>query len=162
MRVIRLTHEDLPEVADLEALCFSTPWTLQQIRSGFNSESGCLFGVRDEGILAGYISLVVLPPEMEILNIAVHPDHRRRGLGKALVGAALEHARAGSVQTCFLEVDEANTAALGLYELYGFCQSGRRRAYYRLPTGARDAILMRCSPGSTPAPMNATDRGGIS
>ncbi|SDB33795.1 ribosomal-protein-alanine N-acetyltransferase [Desulfonatronum thiosulfatophilum] len=146
MQVARLTHEDLSEVAELEALCFAAPWSLQQIRSGFDSESSCIFGVRKSGVLVGYISLVVLPPEMEILNIAVHPDHRRRGLGKALVGAALEHARAENVENCLLDVDEANTAALGLYEFFDFCRTGRRRAYYRFPSGARDAILMRCSP----------------
>lgn len=142
-RVVRLDQTDLPAVADLEAACFAEPWSLRQIQTGFSQPSGCILGVRGDQTLVGYISLVILPPEMEILNIAVLPGCRAQGVGKALVQAALEQARVHQVHSCFLEVDESNAPALGLYEKFNFCPTGRRRGYYRLPTATRDAILMQ-------------------
>lgn len=87
---------------------------------------------------AGFlVSREIAPGEREILNIAVHPAYRRRGLGKKLMETEL----ARSKGAWFLEVRESNAAAIALYRSMGFEIAGRRPDYYRTPTEA--AIVMR-------------------
>jgi ribosomal-protein-alanine N-acetyltransferase len=85
-----------------------------------------------------------LAGEAEVLTIAVPPWARRRGVGRALMAAAMGAARAAGARVMFLEVDVANTPAVALYERLGFERAGLRRAYYdRGPSGRADALVMR-------------------
>ena len=79
-------------------------------------------------------------PEMDIINLAVARDQRRRGLGGLLLRAALDRAASEGVRRAFLEVREGNQAARALYETLGFRQTQRRPAFYGEPV--EDAILM--------------------
>lgn len=141
-----LSRDELPEAASLEAGFFPAPWSCQQFLNGYDQGISHVHGVRIEDALVGYISSQILPPEMEILNIAVARDFQQRGLGRVLGAAALKHGAALGVAACHLEVDEANTAALHLYMSLGFSRVGRRQGYYRHPEGSRDAIVMFCAP----------------
>lgn len=97
----------------------------------------CLVAVV-EGAVAGFlVSRQTASDEHEILNMAVGPSHRRRGVARRL----LEHVLAGSAGAWFLEVRESNIAALNLYKQFGFQATGRRDAYYEDPREA--AIVMR-------------------
>ena len=78
--------------------------------------------------------------EAEILNIAVHSAHRRKGIASALLSAALQHFQHSSVSGIFLELRESNLPALALYRQFGFVVSGRRKSYYAHP--AEDALCM--------------------
>lgn len=83
-----------------------------------------------------------LAGESELITLAVHPAHRRRGLARGLLDRWLS-ASSGPAQTAFLEVASDNDAAIALYQSVGFEQSGLRRAYYvRKPAPAVDAVLM--------------------
>ena len=85
----------------------------------------------------------VVLDEVELLTIATHPDHRRRGLARACLAAFEAEARARGARTAHLEVAAANTPAVALYEAAGWAHAGRRKGYYRTPEGARiDALLM--------------------
>ncbi|WP_244148965.1 GNAT family N-acetyltransferase [Desulfonatronum thioautotrophicum] len=143
-RVLLLSRADLSEVVALEAEHFPAPWSLEQFQSSYDRGMCRVHGVRDGAILIGYTSCLVLPPEMEILNMAMLPIFRRRGFGRALVTAALKDGIANGISVCHLEVDETNLAALSLYSALGFTQIGRRRGYYHDPQGIKDAVLMRC------------------
>jgi [ribosomal protein S18]-alanine N-acetyltransferase len=145
-RVLLLSRDELPDAAALEAEHFPGPWSLGQFQSGHAQGTCRVHGIRLEVALIGYISCQILPPEMEILNMAVGRDFRGRGLGRALVAAALEDGAALGIDACHLEVDEANFAAIHIYTALGFTPIGRRRNYYRHPEGARDAILLQCDP----------------
>jgi len=79
--------------------------------------------------------------DAELLNIAVHPEHRGKGLAGQMLDALLIELRARGVRTAFLEVRESNNAARGLYDSRGFTPIGRRRNYYRRPV--EDALVMR-------------------
>ena len=79
--------------------------------------------------------------EGEILNLAVAPAGRRRGLGRALVEAMLEALRTRGIRQVYLEVRESNSSARALYASRGFKEVGRRKAYYRRPV--EDAIVLR-------------------
>lgn len=145
-RVFLLSRDDLPDAAALEAEHFPAPWSLGQFQRGHAQGTCRVHGIRLEVVLIGYISCQIFPPEMEILNMAVRQDFRGRGLGRALVAAALEDGAALRIDACHLEVDETNLAAVHLYTALGFTRIGRRRNYYQHPDGARDAILMQCDP----------------
>jgi [ribosomal protein S18]-alanine N-acetyltransferase len=141
--VVVLTTEDVQELAQLEGMCFAQPWSLAQLRKALASDAYLALGLRVNGVLTAYASLTVLPPEMEILNLAVEPSCRGQGLGKQLAREALRHAWSRGVQTCFLEVDAGNEPALRLYTALGFARTGIRPGYYPSPTGRRDAVIMQ-------------------
>lgn len=85
----------------------------------------------------------VVVDEVELLTIATHPEHRRKGLARGTLAAFEAEALARGARTAHLEVAAGNTAARGLYEAAGYRQTGLRRGYYRLPEGGRmDALLM--------------------
>jgi ribosomal-protein-alanine N-acetyltransferase len=92
------------------------------------------------GVVAGFLLVRVIPPEAEILNLAVAPSARRKGEGGALVKAALEEFRMRRVSRVFLEVRESNKTGIAFYEKHGFSRTGRRSNYYRDPDEA--AIIM--------------------
>lgn len=90
-----------------------------------------------DGQIAAFLVIrQTAPDEAEILNIAVDPAHRRRGLARKLLASAFR-----SPRTFFLEVRQSNTSAQALYRSFGFTRCGRRPGYYRHPD--EDAILMR-------------------
>lgn len=94
------------------------------------------------GEILGFVVTSAVMDEGSIHNIAVHPDHRRRGIGSALMATALAAMRRKGLRLCLLEVRESNTAAHFLYRRLGFRIDGRRPNYYPAETGREDALLM--------------------
>ncbi|HWE98623.1 MAG TPA: GNAT family N-acetyltransferase, partial [Caulobacteraceae bacterium] len=93
------------------------------------------------GAPRGFVLARTAADEAEILMIAVEPDHRRRGLGAALMAAAVDAAHAAGAAAMLLEVAQDNAAARALYGGRGFTEVGRRRGYYRRSGGeAVDAL----------------------
>lgn len=91
----------------------------------------------------GFAVLQIVPPEAEILTIAIAPDRQGQGVGRVLIQAALAHAARAGAHTLFLEVAEDNARARALYARTGFCETGRRRGYYaRDPGPAVDALIL--------------------
>lgn len=93
-----------------------------------------------KGKLTGFLIARHARDEAEILNLAVAPEERRKGLGQALLSAAVESFRLRGVSRVFLEVRESNRPAIAFYEKRGFSNTGRRERYYRDPSEA--AIVM--------------------
>jgi len=151
-RFARLDLPDLPALAALERRCFSMPWGEREFRLGLVGGVFKVFGLHGPQGLAAYISFHHILDEMEVLNIAVHPDLRRRGLGARLLGLALGICAGLGVRTAHLEVRTGNAPARALYARFGFVQTGLRRGYYT-DTG-EDAVLMALdlpAPGLPPA-----------
>ncbi len=91
----------------------------------------------------GFVLLRIIPPEAEILTLAVDPAAQRRGLGAILVDVAAALVAGRGVETLFLEVAEDNTAARALYQKTGFTETGRRKGYYPRPEApAADALVL--------------------
>jgi ribosomal-protein-alanine N-acetyltransferase len=138
---IRLAAEaDLPAIVGIEHAVFSDPWSLEAFR---RSLAGIVTVAVSGETVAGYLVAHHTSDFGEILNVAVHPDHRRHGIGWALVEDVLWRLASDSVGLVFLEVRESNTAAQRLYGRMGFEAVGRRSAYYREPK--EDAVVMRIS-----------------
>lgn len=92
---------------------------------------------------AALIVISVIAPEAEILNIGVAPNHRRQGLGAALLQDAIAALRGRRVDTLFLEVAADNAPARALYARSGFVQVGLRRGYYARAAGRVDGLILR-------------------
>lgn len=130
------------QVMNLEALCFAYHWTEEQFRLGLERGAFHIHGARLGERIVGYVAFSVIQDEMEVLNLAVHPEFRRRGLGARLLDAALRTARLEGAMAGYLDVKESNQAAIDLYRKFGFNQIGVRRRYY--PDTGEDALLFRC------------------
>lgn len=137
--VVRLGLADLSEVVRLERACFPYHWTEEQFKLGLGRGAYHVLGIRDGDRLAAYLAFSVIAGEMEILNLAVDPPQRRRGLATRLMAALEEICRARQVVSGFLDVRASNLPAIDLYRKFGFSQCGVRRAYY--PDNGEDALL---------------------
>lgn len=148
---------DIAGVMDLERMCFRTRWTREQFLLGLERRAFRILGVRLRGVLVAYVAFSVIAGEMEILNIAVHPFHRRKGLARLLLADVLETCRAEKVEQGFLEVRRSNTGAIDLYEKFGFIQVGTRKNYY--PDNNEDALLYRLDISREEAAGKPTTQG---
>jgi len=138
MTIRPMRPDDLAAVAAIQA---QNPHAAQWNPEDYLSRESYVAEI--ENTLVGFLVLLPLgPAEAEILNIAISPAFRRRGIGRALLSQA-----AG--RTLHLEVRASNAGTLAFYRALGFLESGRRRAYYRQPP--EDAILMS-RPMSHPVP----------
>jgi ribosomal-protein-alanine N-acetyltransferase len=122
-----------------------TPWTESAFRDEFETKEGSVFVLRSPNLLLAFAVVRRVGAEMDILNLAVAPDHRRRGYGRLLARSLIEKAFAEGITRVFLEVREGNRAARGLYRSLGFCETQTRPDFYRNPT--EDAILMAVEAG---------------
>lgn len=137
----RLSEENSAAVAEIEKLCFSTPWSEATISSEIKSGFSDFFGAFSEEKLAGYIGGRTIAGETEIFSVAVSPEFRRKGIAKALIEKFIETVRKKETQVIFLEVRASNLPAIALYEKNGFVFCGLRKNYYTNPT--ENALLMR-------------------
>lgn len=139
--IMPMTYEHIPEVAELERLCFADPWSERLLREQLENESAAaLVALGEKGTLLGYASLSVVLDEGYIANVAVRPEYRRQGVARELLGVFRRFAQGSHLAFLTLEVRASNAAAIALYESEGYREAGRRRNYYRHP--AEDAIIM--------------------
>ncbi len=136
----RMSLDDLDEVARLEKLCFSDPWTKQSFQEDLEHQFSISLVVRFDQRIIGYTCLWCVDEQMEIANIAVSPEFRRKGIGRMLIETIISESIKRGCHSAHLSVRESNLPALNLYKEFGFVEAGRRKRYYRLPV--EDAIIM--------------------
>ena len=129
--VREMEEGDLPAVAVLEEASFPNPWPLEALRHELTANPFCrAFVVEEAGGVAGYAYLWVIFEQGHLINIAVHPNLRGRGLGEALLLRVLREAVAQGARVVHLEVREENAPAIALYRKHGFEVLGRVERYY--------------------------------
>lgn len=134
---------DAPAMASAHAQAFDSPWDAMDFEDLLDSPGVFGFVVRNEDP-AGVLICRSVGGEAEILTVGVAPWARRKGVGLALMTAAIGGARATGAAAMFLEVDVGNRSAIALYERLGFARTGLRRGYYdRGAAGRADALVMR-------------------
>jgi ribosomal-protein-alanine acetyltransferase len=133
---------DIEAVARIERASFADAWSENDFTAVLDSAHTIFLVAEDaQAGVAGYVILLAVLDDSEILNIAVSPDSRGRSIGSALLDAAISRAIEAGAREMFLEVREANAAARALYESRGFAEVSRRVAYYRNPV--EDALVLR-------------------
>lgn len=123
---------DLEAMATIHRASFAKAWSANEIGQ-FVAAPGCLSLIAStapEQPVQGFLIVRSAGDEAEILTLAVDPGHRRNGLGRALLAAAIASLREAGAKRLFLEVDEANAPARGLYQSLGAVAVGRRTRYY--------------------------------
>lgn len=131
-------------VLAIERAVFGDPWPEDDFLDCVTTDAVFLVAVPPEGGgIAGYVVARDVAAEGEILNLAVAPGGRRRGVGRALVTEVLRVLATRGVREVFLEVRESNVGARALYAAHGFREVGRRARYYRRPV--EDAIILRAA-----------------
>jgi ribosomal-protein-alanine N-acetyltransferase len=124
-------------IARLECALGRLSWNREGVAATLaGRQNGGFVAVKD-GLQVGHLLYSHVVDEMEILTVAVEPEYRRQGVGHSLMHRALGLA---SVRSVHLEVRESNSAAQGLYRVWGFQPVGRRLGYYE---DGEDALLMR-------------------
>ena len=139
-----MRNDDLPGVMAIEQLSFSNPWLESTFRGEIQNEgiSQPIVAVeRGSSAIIGYVIYWLIQDEVQINNVAVHPDYRRRHIGEAMMNRVLEDARTKGGRYAVLEVRLSNVAARTLYEhKMGFVHLDIRTAYYTNPI--EDALVL--------------------
>jgi ribosomal-protein-alanine N-acetyltransferase len=156
LEFFRLGRNELDALAALEGLCFTLPWSKEQLAGHLTLPHFAAFGLRaplrknagaqgdtPDAPLLAYLSFYHSPDELEILNLAVAPEWRRHGCGARLLRLVLRMAANMGIGRAVLEVRSGNLAALALYTGQGFTQVGRRSGYYH--DSGEDALVLACS-----------------
>jgi ribosomal-protein-alanine N-acetyltransferase len=138
MQVRRLVYSDLPAVLSIERRAFETPWSLAMFVLELSKPSGICLAIADGDTLAGYLVCSRYAEVWHLMNIAVTPEQRRRGIARRLLERLLDEAGPNARYT--LEVRTSNHGAIAMYEKLGFRRAGHRRRYYH--DNGEDALIM--------------------
>ncbi len=137
------SDRDLARIVEIEQLAFPTPWSLGAFRRELTLPFSRLTVAVSEddpsSLPEGFLCRWLVADECHVLNVAVHPDYRRFGVGARLLGAAISEAREKGADLVTLEVRRSNLAARGLYRKFDFEERRLRRHYYG---PGEDAIVM--------------------
>lgn len=152
-------EEDVWALLAIERQCFSHPWTAGNFRDGIAERGRSWILVlrtpvepsEPGGGIVAYCAFRVVVDELHVHNLAVHPGHRGRGLGRRLLVLAMDFAARRGARAALLEVRQSNWPALQLYRSLGFQVSSIRRNYYERPR--EDALLLR-KPDLGPASLS--------
>ena len=141
MMITEMNTAHVAQVAQLEKLCFADPWSEKSIASELENKWALWLVAVEEDLVIGYIGSQTSIDETDVMNVAVHPDCRRRGIAEALIMELVEQLKRKGSRALMLEVRASNAPAIALYEKLGFAQVGCRKNYYRNPR--EDALILR-------------------
>ena len=140
MKVIPMTAAHTVRLAELEKLCFSEPWSEKALLEEIDNPAAHFVVVAEEDEVLGYGGMHTVLGESYIDNIAVFPEYRGRGAGRAVTQALIDKAKENDGVFITLEVRASNTPAITLYESLGFENVGVRKRFYTNPD--EDAVIM--------------------
>jgi len=141
MMIVHMNESHVAQVAALEKICFSDPWSENSVASELKNPLSCWLVAEVDGEVAGYVGSQTVMDESDMMNVAVHPDYRRKGIAEKLVMELVEALKKRDSRCLTLEVRASNEPARALYEKLGFVQVGLRKNYYRNPR--EDALILR-------------------
>ena len=139
--IIPMTSDHLDQVAEIEQICFSDPWSRRMLSEHLENEcAATLVAMGEDGTIVGYAGLLVVLDEGYITNVAVRPEYRRQGIAGELLAVFRRFAESNNMAFLTLEVRNSNASARALYTKHGFSEVGVRKNYYDHPK--EDAIIM--------------------
>ena len=147
LQICDAAERHVPQIEELERVCFSVPWTAEQIRSQLSDAQHVFLAALDASDrVLGYVGMIMVLDEGYIANVAVAPAFRRQGIADRLITRLDEIAQARGLSFMTLEVRAGNDPAIALYKKHGFLPVGLRKNYYTLPR--EDALLMTKNMGN--------------
>ena len=141
MEYCLMTSAHIEQIAELEKLCFSDPWSVKSISTELSNPLSLWIVAMDGENLAGYVGSQSVMGWADMMNLAVHPDYRRMGIGENLIAYLVSGLKEKDVTCLTLEVRVSNEPAIRLYTKLGFTEVGRRPGYYHNPK--EDALILR-------------------
>ncbi len=138
-----MTMQDLDCVIEIEKQCFTDPWSKESFESSLKEKAAHLMVMTTNANpkqTVGYCCLYETLGDGDIVNVAIDPEMRKKGLGHRMIFELMRYGRSLNVERFFLEVRESNIAGLKLYEGLGFEVCGMRKNFYSNPT--ENAVLM--------------------
>ena len=141
MTITEMNATHVTQVAVLEQICFADPWSEKSVASELDNRWALWLVAMEENRVVGYIGSQTSIDETDVMNVAVHPDFRRRGIAESLIIRLVEELKTMGSRALMLEVRASNAPAIALYEKLGFSQVGCRKNYYRNPK--EDALILR-------------------
>lgn len=133
--ILRLANvNDLPAIANLEKACFTDPWSAETIQHDFVDGPGQYWVAVQGEYVCGYFCLWFVADEVQLVNIAVHPEQQGQGIGSMMMDKVIREAKDRQALYLFLEVRESNEAAIHLYEKYGLELRAKKEKAYHSPT----------------------------
>ncbi len=130
-------------ILEVEKASFPSPWSSKAFEEETKRPISNLWVTMVDGEFGGYICFWVFGDEVHLMNVAVHPDRRRMGVGSCLVDKMIEAGVSKGAKKVWLEVRPSNIIARAFYKKAGFCETGRRPHYYK--ETHEDAIIMSFS-----------------
>jgi len=137
MRIERVEPEDIKEILEIEKNSFKDPWSNFAFESELTNSDSIFLKAVEKNKMIGYIIVRKLLDEFHIMNVAVAPTSRRKGVAQKLIDHVLKNLSSGKL--LLLEVRKSNQAAISLYQKNGFTILHTRKAYY---SDGEDAIVM--------------------
>lgn len=141
MDIQRMTMLHLDQIAELEKICFSDPWSIPMLEPELSNPLSLWLVMVEQEQVIGYVGSQAVLDAADMMNIAVHPAYRRQGIAERLVQELVARLKQRGIYSLALEVRASNAPAISLYEKFEFKQVGRRPGYYRNPK--EDAYIMR-------------------
>ena len=151
--IVPMSEHDLLEVVEIEESTGLSQWGWEAYRAELEKPEAVMLVARRNApggpggrLLSGYLAARINADELHVNNIGVWPESRRRGVGGALLGAALELAARAGAQEAVLEVRAGNLPAQAMYERFGFAVVGERKNYYKEPVENAKIMTRRLAP----------------
>lgn len=141
IKLTQMHHEHIEQVANLEKLCFSCPWSVSVIEKELTNPLSLWVVASDEKRVVGYVGSQTVLGEADMMNIAVDPQYRRKGIARNLINELVSQLKEKKAYCLTLEVRASNTAAISLYQQMDFVKVGLRPNYYSAPK--EDALILR-------------------
>ena len=134
-----MTKSDIAGVAAIEKGCFVHPWSEQSLSEELDNDTARFFVAILDGMAVGYIGANNISGEVYVTNVAVLPEHRKKGIAKALLTKLIAQCKSENAAFLTLEVRESNAPAIALYQSFGFTERGQRKRFYSDPE--EDALI---------------------
>jgi ribosomal-protein-alanine N-acetyltransferase len=134
-----INSSHIARIVEIENQSFQEPWSFEGFRELIANPSFASMGIFLNQKLVGYIFYYLVMDELHVMNVAIDPAFRKKGLGESLLNKVHDKGKKHSIKFAYLEVRETNESAQKLYEKLGYRKQGRRIGYY---SNKEDALLM--------------------
>lgn len=141
LQIRPMCREDIPQVAELDEMCFSVPWSAASLEGELDNELADWLVADLDGTIAGYVGAQTVLDEADLMNLAVHPGQRRKGIARMLLTSLMRCLYDRGARSLTLDARVGNLPAVTLYRSLGFAVAGRRKNYYEKPR--EDAFIFR-------------------